>query len=90
MITKLRAKLLSDPQPQFVIAGITGIHPSRLSEYSLGQKPIKNHHMELLCQYFKCEPEDLRGKIDHPDIVERPNVDFSKEGVFEDAYPRSR
>lgn len=77
-MTKLRARFMRSPDPQFVIAGICGIHPSRLSEYALGRRPIKNAHLQLLCEYFNCNAEDLIGFLD-----EDEEIDFQKVGVFE-------
>ncbi len=67
-ITKLRVKLLTSDLPAFMIAGRSGVHASRLSEYSLGQKPIPAHHVVMLCKYFECEPEDIIGWMDIADI----------------------
>lgn len=70
MITKLRSKFLKTDIQQYRIAGITGIHPSRLSEYALNQKPIPPHHLAKLCEFFQCDASDLVGMTDEYDIVD--------------------
>ena len=67
-LTKLRYKLLTADRPMFVIAGLSGVHPTLLSQYSRSLKPISSAHMILLCNYFNCEPEDLLGEIDPEEI----------------------
>ncbi len=61
VMTRLRYKILTADIPAFMIGGRAGIHPTRLSEYSLNKKPIPPHHLILLCKYFRCEPEELIG-----------------------------
>lgn len=63
-ITKLRVKVLSVPQPQYQIAALAGIHPSTLSSYVKGDKPILDKHLVALCDLFGCEPEDIMGEVD--------------------------
>lgn len=72
-MTKLRYKLINCNVPQYRISGITGVHPSRISEYSLNQKKIPPHHLIALAQFFECEPEDLIGMVDAHDPTEFKN-----------------
>lgn len=81
-ITKLRYKLLNCNVPQYRISGITGVHPSRISEYSLGQKAIPPHHLIALAQFFECEPEDLIGKVEAYDPIE-----FKMQNMVEEERP---
>lgn len=67
-MNKLRFKLITADYPAFMIGGLAGVHPSRLSEYSRGLKSIPSHHMILLCKYFECEPDDLLGEQDPASI----------------------
>lgn len=60
-ITKLRIKVLSVDHPQYQIAALAGIHPSTLSMYVKGDKPILDKHLIALCDLFQCEPEDIIG-----------------------------
>lgn len=60
-LTKLRAKILRVPQPQYQIAALAGIHPSTLSRYVLGQQAILDKHLIALCDLFRCEPEEIVG-----------------------------
>jgi DNA-binding Xre family transcriptional regulator len=63
-VTKLRVKVLSVPQPQYQIAALAGIHPSIMSMYVRGEKPIRDKHLIALCELFRCEPDDIMGWID--------------------------
>ena len=68
-ITKLKARLLGNRDekgkqiPQHRVAAETGINPSTLSEYALGKTPYTQKNLALLCDYFKCEPNELAGWI---------------------------
>jgi DNA-binding Xre family transcriptional regulator len=66
-ITRLRAKTLRVPQPQYQIAALAGIHPSTFSLYITGQRPIKDKHLVALCDLFRCEPEEILG-WEEPDV----------------------
>ena len=60
-ITKLQFKLLSTQQQNYKIAAAASIHPSTLSEYARGLRPISAKHLINLCKLFECEPDDLIG-----------------------------
>lgn len=60
-ITKLRIKVLSVPQPQYQISALAGIHPSVMSQYVKGDKPIRDKHLIALCDLFGCEPDEIMG-----------------------------
>lgn len=59
-ITKLRAKIIRLPHPQYQIAALAGIHPSTLSKYVQGE-PVLDKHLIALCDLFQCEPEEILG-----------------------------
>ena len=60
-VTKLKLMLMRVPQPQYQVAALAGIHPSVMSMYSRGEKPIRDKHLITLCDLFRCEPEDILG-----------------------------
>lgn len=60
-VTKLRIKVLGTAHPQYQIAALAGIHPSTMSGYVRGDKPILDKHLIALCDLFNCEPEDIIG-----------------------------
>jgi predicted transcriptional regulator len=62
-LTKLRVKILSTPMPQYQIAGLAGIHPSIMSKYVRGEKPIIAKHLIILCDLFRCEAEEIIGWV---------------------------
>lgn len=64
--TKLRKLLFFCPEPAYRVAAFIGIHPTRLSEYSLGKRDIDEVHLMLLCEYFQCPPEDIVGDLIEP------------------------
>lgn len=55
--------------PQYMIAAVCGMSPSRLSEYCLLQRDIPMHHMLALCDYLKCNPDDILGIVEEPESV---------------------
>jgi DNA-binding Xre family transcriptional regulator len=63
VITKLMLKLQTAKQPNYVVGAACGIHPTTLSFYSRGLKPISAKHLIALCKLFECEPEELVGNI---------------------------
>lgn len=65
IIPKLRAWLLADPDPQYVIAANCGIHPSELSRFALGD-PIPQHHLLALAEYFGVDTNELLGDYEVP------------------------
>lgn len=60
-ITKLKILLLEADEPAYRIAAATGMHPSILSAYALGQKQLSVKHLRALAKYFKCRQQDLQG-----------------------------
>lgn len=64
IVTKLMLKCMSVVQPNYQIAAAAGLHPTTLSQYARGVKPIKADHLVALCRVFECEPEDLLGDIE--------------------------
>lgn len=62
-MTRLRVLLMGIGKPQYVIAAELGFSPTRLSEYAHGAK-IPPHHLILICQYFRKNPEDIIGWTD--------------------------
>ena len=65
-LTKLRERLLSIPHPQYQIAALAGIHPSKLSMYARGEKDMSAKHLLALCHILHCEPEDIVGWTERP------------------------
>lgn len=63
-ISKLMLKLQSTSRPNYVIAAAMGIHPTTLSLYARGNKPISASHLVAMCKFFECEPEELLGTIE--------------------------
>jgi transcriptional regulator with XRE-family HTH domain len=63
-LTRLKVLLLQSPLRQFEIAGRTGIHPTRLSEYANNVRPMSARDLKRLQQFFGVGPEDLIGVID--------------------------
>lgn len=63
VITKLMLKLQTIEQPNYKIAAAADIHPSTLSEYARGHKPISAKNLISLCKLFQCEAEDLIGTV---------------------------
>jgi hypothetical protein len=66
-LTKLKAKLLRLPQPQYQIAALAQIHPTTFSGYVNG-KPMLAKHLVALCDLFQCEPEEIMGYEGEPDL----------------------
>jgi hypothetical protein len=66
VITKLQLKLQSQNEPAYVVGAACNprIHPTTLSFYARGIKPISAKHVVALCQLFECEPEDILGTIE--------------------------
>lgn len=60
-MSRLKLLCMGHGGPQYMIAALAGMSPSRLSEYCLMQKDIPVHHMVGLCRVFRCEPEDILG-----------------------------
>lgn len=63
-LSKLRLKCMEMGGPQYMIAALAGMSPSRLSEYILGHRDIPQHHLVGLCRVFQCEPDDIIGEAD--------------------------
>ena len=53
-------------EQQYVVAGMTQIHPTIISHYAQGKRAISSLHMIKLCNYLKVNPEDLVGEITIP------------------------
>lgn len=63
VITKLMLKLQTTSQPNYVIGAACGIHPTTLSFYARGIKPISAKHLIALCKLFECEADELVGNV---------------------------
>lgn len=57
--TRLRALLLDDGRPQYMIAALAGLPPTRISEYALGRRNIPLKHVIALSDVLKCEPDEI-------------------------------
>lgn len=64
VITRLQLKLQSQKQPAYIVGAACGIHPTTLSFYARGIKPISAKHVVALCELFECEAEDILGTIE--------------------------
>jgi plasmid maintenance system antidote protein VapI len=62
-ITKLRYHLLGRGS-NYMIAAACHIHPSTLSAYTLGTRPISAHHLLSLARYLNKSPEEIVGFMD--------------------------
>jgi transcriptional regulator with XRE-family HTH domain len=63
-ITRLMLKLQQIEQPNYQIAAAANIHPTTLSEYARGKKPISAKHLVSLCRLFSCEADEIIGNIE--------------------------
>ena len=69
VITKLKARLLSNvdetgkPIPQNTVAAACGINPNTLSQLANGRILFRPKHLDALCAYFQCEPDQLAGSL---------------------------
>jgi len=68
-ITNLKYLIVKEGLPQYRIAGLIGIHPSQISSYVLGQKPIPDHHLRILSEFFQLPPEDIVGYFSEDETV---------------------
>jgi transcriptional regulator with XRE-family HTH domain len=57
-------KLQQIEQPNYQIAAAAKIHPTTLSQYARGTKPISASHLIALCRLFECDAEDLLGNVE--------------------------
>lgn len=64
VITRLMLKLQQIEQPNYQIAAAANIHPTTLSLYARGKKPISAGHLVSLCRLFQCEAEELIGNVE--------------------------
>lgn len=64
VVTKLQLKLQAQKQPNYIVGAACGIHPTTLSFYARGIKPISVKHVAALCELFECDPEDILGTIE--------------------------
>lgn len=62
--TRLRAAILDDGRPAYMIAALAGIPPTRISEYSLGRRSIPLKHVVALSDVLECEPGDITGSYE--------------------------
>ena len=64
MVTRLMLKCMSVQQPNYQIAAAAGIHPTTLSQYARGVKPISSKHLLALCALFECDPDAIMGTVE--------------------------
>lgn len=62
-ITKLMLKLQTIQTSNYKIAAAASVHPSTLSQYARGVRPISAKHLISLCKLFECEAGDLIGTV---------------------------
>lgn len=53
-ITKIKKVLLETDVKAYQIAAAAGIHPTTLSNYTLGRKDISQDHLISLCKVLDC------------------------------------
>lgn len=63
VVTKLMLKLQTTSQPNYIVGASCGIHPTTLSYYARGIRPISAKHLIALCKLFQCEPDELIGSV---------------------------
>lgn len=69
--TKLRAVLLRhENRPNYQVAAMAGIAPSRLSEYALGRRRIPPHHLIRLCEILNCSADDILGEVEPRSVAD--------------------
>jgi Helix-turn-helix len=59
--TKLRFRILESGMQQGEIARKCGFPAPRLSEYVMGRRTIPPHHLVLLCEVLRANPDDIIG-----------------------------
>jgi hypothetical protein len=57
-------KLMAIQQPNYQIAAAAEIHPTTLSMYARGTKPISAKHLVQLTRLFECDAEELLGTME--------------------------
>jgi transcriptional regulator with XRE-family HTH domain len=58
------AQLLDDHgEPDWVVAGICGIHPSALSRYRTGSRDMPTKHAQKLAEYLGVSLDEIRGVV---------------------------
>ena len=63
-ITKLSLLIMADGRPQYMVAADLRVSPSRLSQYSLGVRPIPAARIYEFCNFFRVNPDELLGWVD--------------------------
>ena len=66
MNENLRALIASTGESMFQLGVQTGIHPSALSKYLHGHRPIGDAHAGVLATYFAVTPAQVRGLEEIP------------------------
>lgn len=64
MISRLRLRLDADPREDYQIAAEIGVHPSKLSEWASGKRPIPVARIYRLMDVFHCDAADLLGFVE--------------------------
>lgn len=60
--TRLSVLLDAAPDPDWVTAGLCGIHPSSLSRYRAGTRSMPMKHAQVLAAHLGVELDDVRGQ----------------------------
>lgn len=68
MESRLQKKILEAKKPQYIIANEVGIPSPRLSEYVHGRRQMTIPHLLQLCEYFRCNPDELIGEDEYLDF----------------------
>lgn len=59
--TKLRLLLMDVGLPQYKLAALLDVSPTRLSEYALGRRPIPTNRIYHFCTVLSVSPTELIG-----------------------------
>ena len=51
-------------RPNYLVAARMGIHPTRLSEYARGKRPIPDRTLIRMCRILDVGPDEILGPFD--------------------------
>lgn len=71
MINKFQKQILWSGKTQRQIGKEANIAAERISDYLYGGRPMPPNHMLAFCKVLKCNPEDIVGFEDFPEISVR-------------------
>jgi transcriptional regulator with XRE-family HTH domain len=68
-VTSLKKLVLSVREPQYVIAGACGIHPTTFSSYMSGKLRIKPLHLKKIADYFGVSQSEVLGENEESQVA---------------------